>query len=213
MFAYLNDALPADERARFEAMLAARPDLRAELADWQALRGELEMRKQERAPEAGLDAFARRMRASRPQARSGTGIGALIERWVRPLYSPMRYAAALLLVVVQAGVITAMLSEPGPEQPASDPLSTRVRSINGAPAASLRARFKPEATAREIASTLSNVGARIADGPGQGGFYVLSVPAGSRAAAVSALRESRIIDEIVEAPDGAVPKIETSPGR
>lgn len=202
MFAYLNGELPADERARFEAMLSARPDARAELADWQALRRELETRTLERAPEAGLDAFVRRMRAARPQvqARRRSGFADRLERWMRPLYSPAGYAAALLLVVVQAGLLATLLSMSPADEFADQTSQTQVRSINGANAATLRVRFRPDATAREIASTLSTAGARIADGPGQGGFYTLSVAAESRPAAIAALRQSAAIDELIEGP-------------
>lgn len=131
MFAYLNGELSADERARFEAMLDGEPKLAAELADWRQLRGELEVRRQQRAPEAGLDAFSRRMRQVRPPRRAG--LAAWIEGVMRALYSPMRYAAALLLVVVQAGFIAAMLRDmpaAGPDEVGT--ATTQVRSIDNA---------------------------------------------------------------------------------
>lgn len=203
MFDYLGGGLSADQSARFEAMLEARPELRAECADWQALRHELELRRQERAPEAGLDAFTRRMRAARAPRKAG--IGEWIERWIRPLYSPQRFAAALLLVAVQAGFLAALLTQSGADEIAGDPATTQVRSIGGPGAVALRVRFRPEATAREIAATLSNAGARIVDGPGQGGFYTLSFAADSRNAALLALRQSSAIDELVEAPNPPSP--------
>ena len=196
IFAYLNGDLSKQECARFEAMLDARPDARAELADWQDLRRELEIRKQARAPDAGLDAFTRRMRASTPRPKAG--IGELLERWMRTLYSPPRYAAALVLVVVQAGFLAALLSRSPTDVPAGDSSVTQVRSINGSSATALRVRFKPEATAREIAATLSDAGAQMADGPGQGGFYALRIPERSRSVAIASLRKSTAIDEIVE---------------
>lgn len=205
MFAHLNGDLSAEERTRFEAMLSERPDARGELADWQALRHELEARKQERAPEAGLDAFTSRLRAARPQAqpRRKFRLVESIERWVQSIYSPLGYAAALLLVVVQAGFLAALVSDSLGGDQAGHPSATQVRSINGPTAAALRVRFRPEATAREIASTLSNAGVRIADGPGQGGFYALNVPAESRDAAIAALRKSAAIDELIEGPNAA----------
>ncbi|MBK7664452.1 MAG: hypothetical protein IPJ21_13070 [Sterolibacteriaceae bacterium] len=211
MFAYLNGDLQADERSRFEAMLAVRSDARAELDDWRELRGELELRKQERAPEAGLDAFTRRMREFSPRRKAG--IAEWLERWMRTLYSPPRYAAALLLVVVQAGFLAALLVNSPADEHAGDASTTQVRSINGATAVSLRARFKPGATAREIAATLSNAGARIADGPGQGGFYTLRVPDKSRDAAITALRNSTVIDELIEGPNTPTPGTGKVPDR
>lgn len=204
MFAYLNGELPADERARFEASLDAEPKLAAELADWRQLRGELEVRRQQRAPEAGLDAFSRQMRVGRPPRKAG--LAAWIEGAMRPLYSPMRYAAALLLVVVQAGFIAAMLRDipaAGPDETGTP--TARVRSIENASTAPLRVRFRLDATAREIAAALANAGARIVDGPGQGGFYALRVAEGTPAAAAAALRKSAAVDEIVEGPNPEAP--------
>lgn len=205
MFAYLNGELSADERARFEAMLDGEPKLAAELADWRQLRGELEVRRQQRAPEAGLDAFSRRMRQVRPPRRAG--LAAWIEGAMRALYSPMRYAAALLLVVVQAGFIAAMLRDmpaAGPDETGTP--ATQVRSIDNATTASLRVRFRLDATAREIAAALASAGARIVDGPGQGGFYALRVAEGSPADAIAALRRSAAVDEVVEGPSASAPQ-------
>lgn len=205
MFAYLNGELPPDERARFQAMLDAEPKLAAELADWRQLRGELEARRQQRAPEAGLDAFSRRMRGLRPPRKAG--LAAWIEDAMRSLYSPMRYAAALLLVVVQAGFIAAMLRDmpaAGPDETGTP--TTQVRSIENASAAALRVRFRLDATAREIAAALTSAGARIVDGPGQGGFYALRVTDGTPATAAAALRQSAAVDETVEGPNPAAPQ-------
>lgn len=201
IFACLDGELSADERARFEATLG-RSGARAELADWRELRSELESRKQQRAPDAGLDAFTRQMRLSRPPRRAG--IGELLERWMRPLYSPPRFAAALVLVLVQAGFLAALLTRSGADELAGDPSTTQVRSIGGPAAASLRVSFRLDATAREIASALSGAGARIVDGPGQGGFYTLRVADKSRGTAIAMLRNSTAVDEIVEGPNAAV---------
>lgn len=211
IFAYLNGQLSADERARFEAALDGRSSARAELADWRELREELEMRERERAPEAGLDDFNRQMRLSRPGRR--TGIAESLDGWMRALFSPARYAAALLLVLVQAGFLAALLTHSGTDELAGNPSTTQVRSIGGPGAASLRVSFKLDATAREIASALSSAGVRIVDGPGQGGFYTLRVPDESRSAAIAALRKSTAIDEIVEGPNTAAAESGKAPAR
>lgn len=205
MFAYLNGELSADERARFEAMLDGEPKMAAELDDWRQLRGELEVRRQQRAPDAGLDAFSRQMRLSRPPR--GAGLAAWLDGAMRALYSPMRYAAALLLVVVQAGFIAAMLRDTpvtGPDE--SGAPATQVRSIENASTAPLRVRFRLDATAREIAAALTSAGVRIVDGPGQGGFYAIRVVDGSPAAAIAVLRQSAAVDEIVEGPNAGAPQ-------
>lgn len=211
IFAYVNGSLSVEARIRFEMLLDSDPAVRAELSDWQDLRRELDVRRQERAPEAGLERITRHMRAGRPQREAG--FAELLERWMRNLYSPPRFAAALALVVVQAGSLVALLSNPRTEDLGVDPSTTQVRSISGSSKATLRVRFRPDATAREIAATLSGAGAQIADGPGQAGFYSLRVPEDSRSVAIAALRQSKVIDEVIEGAIAKTPEPDKSPGR
>lgn len=197
IFAYLNGTLSEEDHVRFEAMVGREPALAEEVNDWRNLRHKLAMRRDERAPDAGLAAFSRQLRTSRPRRESG--IAKRFEIWMQAVYSPLRYGVALLLVVVQAGFIAANLGDSSNAdlEPALSSVNN-VRSIGNASTASLRVRFRPDATARAITAALANAGAHIADGPGQGGFYELKLGDASSPSAIDTLRNSAVVDELIE---------------
>ncbi|MEO8040034.1 MAG: hypothetical protein ABI794_14790 [Betaproteobacteria bacterium] len=159
---YANGTLSLEDRGRIEALLAASPDLRAELAWLETVRGELK-----RSTEAGTD---------------DGGLGELLGRIdvpaegnVVPIAPPARprwhmpaLAIAASLVLVQAVVIGVLVQQPDETlRPLSGPVDPR--------GVLLQVRFQPQATEAEMRGLLTGIGGELVAGPGALGLYTVRV--------------------------------------
>ncbi|WP_118136567.1 hypothetical protein [Oceanicella sp. SM1341] len=175
LLAYMHGRLDAEAVADFEAELAARPALRAELA---AMRAAAEVmaadtpRAEARA--RGWERLSRSIEAER------TGRPANDPRRI-PLWQAAGMAAAAVLVWQLAAVpyLTGPAPQPGGYQPAGE----------AAEGPTLRVAFAQDARLDAVADLLADLGARIVDGPGALGLFTLSFEdAAGRDAAEAALR-------------------------
>jgi anti-sigma-K factor RskA len=180
---YAAGTLSPAERRQVEAALAADPELAALLAITHEEMGEAVLDTEQLAtpsPKA-LDKLMAKIEAEPARRRSGLAafdIGEQLAAWLSPRTLGWAAAAATLLVVAQAGLITARLLPGSPAQ----------YTTASAPEAAAAGRFvivgfQPGATAEAIARTLEGAGASIVDGPRPGGLYRLRIGAADMAAA------------------------------
>lgn len=126
----------------------------------------------------------------------GTGPWATVRRWLG-LPAPgapaalggWGMAAAAVVVLVQAGLITTLLwpderAGPGGQQPLSDP---RLPALQGG--VLLQITFAPTATEAQLRSALQGAQATLVAGPGAVGVYTVVVPAATWDAALARLRQ------------------------
>lgn len=130
-------------------------------------------------PVTQIDAFRRR-ELTPPRG------GAAKRGWSRPLRVPQwASAAALLLIVVQAGFLLRSNFDraPGPGE-----VTTR-----GLPAQTtrLRAVFDPQASALQIRQVLNSLGGRIVDGPSGEGAYIIELAPGDPKTLAAKLKAAR----------------------
>lgn len=125
-------------------------------------------------------AFARLLPRLGPQAPRIT----VLKRWRRALAANsawLRWTAGAQLAVI--AVLAAMLA-----RPATD--AGNYRALGSAPPAQgdLVLVFRPDTSEREMRRILQANGARVVDGPGVTGAWVLALPAGQPAGALTRLR-------------------------
>jgi anti-sigma-K factor RskA len=180
---YANGTLGEVDRARVEAALAADPhlarSLEALLGEGDAVRAMAEATEPSPAMEARfLAQLAREPAAAevRRAAKAVPGLAARAGGWLASLLAaatPQRlaYAAAALalVLVVQAGVIAALVTDGGGFRLASEdkPATDGPR---------LLVQFNETAPAGALAQELARLGARIVDGPA-GGLFTLAFAA------------------------------------
>lgn len=210
---YVAGTLDEADRRRVERFLAEHPEqgehLRAIEEEREAthvLASALPL------PSAGsLDAILAQTRreprreASRPPARAqvpargavARGLAA-ISGWLEALSPPMRgaaIAALALLAVAQAGIIGALVGTP-----AETPFRVATgETIVVASETQLLAMFAPDANAAQIAALLTEIDARIVDGPRAGGVFALACE-GEVEAALAALQASPLVTFAAQAP-------------
>lgn len=197
---YVNGTLGEAERAEVEAWLREHPKSAAELRWYESLQHKLREDVPAVSSEVGLERALQRIRTEGPKPvlprraaprpwyeRASAWLGALVPQ---PVLKPA-LAAALAVVVVQAGLIGHFASEDD---------TTELRSVPGAVPAEqgpyLKVNFKPDAREADIRLLLVQAGASLAAGPGQLGDYYLRVPAERLAAAQAALGASPVVDGV-----------------
>jgi hypothetical protein len=200
---YVNGRIAADDRAWVQSLTQRDPNAKRAL-DWHAgLKQSIASHTDALPGDAGLSKLMARVTADaaspnltrRAVAPSPAAIS--IERvgqWLSNFLSrPSMAAFATALIVLQAGVIGGFAL-----RDARDLSDTR--SVNPKPAVvykeALRVSFRSEATERGIRSLLTQLQARLADGPTQQGDYVLLVPADKAAAVKQELEASPIVDSV-----------------
>ena len=180
---YLNGTLDAADAARVEAALATDPKLAhslavlAEEAEAVSAISQADMPPAsmearflaQLAREAGEGAPAPRSHPSGMASRFGAWLAAAIGGMTPPRVA-LAAAAAALVIVVQAGVLVALLAQPdGPRLASGDEDQPRgptlIVQLNGA------------APVGEVAAFLDEIGARIVDGP-SGGLFTLGFSPG-----------------------------------
>lgn len=181
---YAAGTLDADEAQQVAAALAGDPELRRRLALTREEMGEavLDAELLGTPSPGALDKLMARIEAEpMRRQRRATGfldIGGRLAAWLSPPALGWAAAVAALLVVVQAGVITARFVPSAPTQygTASAPGATSAGSfaIVG---------FQPGATAEAISRVLETAKASIVEGPRPGGLYRVRIGAAGMAKA------------------------------
>lgn len=199
-----------------ESHVQRHPDIAAELA-W--LRGASELLRDQaqsevqtaaaqQASEAGLGLLMQRIaqekssqsaRAALPVPAPGGRLSSWAGRWLEwfgtlGLRPPALALSAAIVLIVQAGVIAALLIQaPAQQMP-----------LNGTVAASsadqvlLTVAFKPEATEQALRQVLAAVQAQIVGGPSALGLYTVAVPGARADGAVAQLRDAKSVVESVQ---------------
>ena len=171
---YAADALPAEERAKVEAALGERPELRASLATIEEDRGEtIALNEALGAP--GPKVWARVLQGVQAAPRKPS----ILERlaaWSglgEARGAPLALAAVVagLVILLQAGAIVSLLA------PATKPKAEFGVATSGVAAegADVLAAFAPEATMADVTAFLKQNQATIVAGPKPGGLYELRV--------------------------------------
>jgi anti-sigma factor RsiW len=210
---YVAGTLAENERLMVEAHLRECPECRHELESVVSVRQSTRaMFEKAAAPSERLHAeVMARVRESRraatesgaasPQRSRATprpllqSIAEGLQLLMRPKWAP---ALAVLLIVVQAGVLTRIALQGSPEP------QVQPRGIEVA-AARIRIVFDPQATARDIRAALTALGGRIVDGPSPEGAYVIELPEVEPTVLGQRLRELRARPALVERIENVVP--------
>lgn len=177
---YAAGVLTESERHDIAAHLAGCPQCRAELVAITQLRTDV---REVLAAEPGPSTAARlqvlaRIRSAAPdklqsqKAPASPGFLAQLTDWLRapvaPRWAP---AAALVLVVIQGGLL--LRTSPQDVRPVAD---VTARSLPSQPTR-LSLVFKTETREGQIRELLGSLGARIVDGPGPTGVYLVELAA------------------------------------
>lgn len=198
---YVNGTLEPVDRAWVDAYLERTPGARTALA-WHEGLGQALAERHARIPaDVGRAALESRLAAARGAgARRRGSFRDLFERLLPRAAVYPAFAGAAMLVLVQAVVISVLLSRAGPPEYA-DTRSIEAVQRAGRPAY-LQVNFKPAATERDIRLVLIRIGGRIVDGPEQLGDYTLAVTEDSLEAARRDLEASGIVEVVrrVDAP-------------
>lgn len=161
---YLNGTLAAEERAQVEAYLAERPEAAEELALLQRMRSEVRAQQPGGPGELGLRRLLKSVRAERREPARW--------RWAA--------AAAVLVVLVQSGIIAQLYQRDEAFRPLSGPAAGDLYQI----------RFHPDATEAALRELLLDADAVIVDGPSASGIYRLRL----LGAEEREIRERRLVE-------------------
>lgn len=197
---YVNGTLAADDRVWFEQQLERHPELGAECQWTQSLQQKMRESAPEVTAELGFDRLMARIRHERettPAPRAAvTPRGGLLDA-LRGALESLRitpaFATAAAVVLVQFGVIGALLNQQGELESEF----ARFRSVSGSEIVTgpaLEVVFKSDALEREIREALVRIGGTLAGGPGQLGVYLVYVPAAEIEQAGMALRQNPIVE-------------------
>jgi anti-sigma factor RsiW len=190
---YLTGQLSVEQSAWAEQYIASHPEARAELEWHRDLMREVVSQAEARAEQAppmvgwaGVQVGLRGLRrAATPSLwdRFGAWLGPLTARPLAPI--------AALVIVVQAGVIGALMQRPAvvEDEPTRSAASVPARDV-------LQVRFKQSTAERELRGLLYSVGARIVDGPDQLGDYLIEPRSSSLATLQSELERSESVQSV-----------------
>ncbi|HYL25667.1 MAG TPA: zf-HC2 domain-containing protein [Burkholderiales bacterium] len=169
--AFVNGTLSGEDRGYVAEHVESCAQCQRELDECMRLGEQLrEFHASERPPSA---AVWRKVQEgiARERGKSARWLGALDDA-LRALLAPrLAPTLALALVIGQFGVLAWMLGHP--LRQLSEEVTTR--SV-APPAARLRITLQPDSSARDTASLLRELGARVVDGPSAEGFYIVEVP-------------------------------------
>jgi hypothetical protein len=184
---YINGTIaPEDRRWVDEFVLSHRAA--ATFLKWEnALQTRLREAAPSFAPAAGFERLRARIRAERAPVHAALK-ARLRDAWLGLTHRPGFALAALTMVILQTGVIGALVGS----QRDSAPEYARTRSLTptaSAPAL-LRVSFKSDATEANLRMLLVEIGGTIVGGPGQLGAYLVQVPPAQFAQATATLAAS-----------------------
>lgn len=195
---YLNGTLSGDELAEVEAWMETDADAMAALAEAELEFSAIQSSNEAiRPPSDALGRFNRALDIEAGAERSGRSL--LQRLWQRVMSVPpavawVTAAAALLLVVVQAGV----------ENFGAGPAGSDYHVAGVAPQAGetpfALVSFKPDAKLAEVAALLQKEGGSIESGPQANGLYRIAIQAGDDAAydrVTKALSASPLVAQVI----------------
>lgn len=203
---YVNGRLEEVERAWMQRYLTEHPDAATELHIENLLKSALINELPEFALDQGLNEFMVRLRSETDKATKPAFLQSCklfmqqCHKAVGPLFSNPRWAMAVLVMLVQTGMIGVLLSQrmlPVPGQ-------TEWRSVGGntqyqGPV--LQVTFKPAATEEDIRLLLVKIRGSLLGGPGQLGHYIVKVPGDNLEAAHKQVLASAIIESVQILPE------------
>lgn len=171
---YVTGRVSREEARGIEAALKTMPDLAAKLAQVQREREAVSRASEavEAAPPETLQRLLQQVETTRqwrvPRIESHGEAGGWLKAAMGRNAVWQTALAAACVAIVALGV--QLYNVPAPDQ-------FRVASnINGAGGATLIVTFQPAATAAEIGTLLSGLGAKIVDGPKPGGAFTVELP-------------------------------------
>lgn len=171
---YVTGRVSREEARGIEAALKTMPDLAGKLAQVQREREAVARASEtaESAPPETLQRLLQQVETTRqwrvPKIESHGEAGG----WIK---AALGRNAVWQTALVAASVAIVALSVQLYRVPAGDQFKV-AGNINGAGGATLIVTFQPDATAGEIGTLLSGLGARIVDGPKPGGAYTVELP-------------------------------------
>ena len=178
---HVNGTLSETDRRWVDAYVSDHPRAAAELEWYRSLQEKVRSDAPQVSTDVGLDRLLARVRVEKSRAASRR-TQRVIDRALEPLRGfvsslflrPAYAYAAAALVVVQAGVIGALLVE----QRHTEQEFSEYRSIATVPATgpTLRVTFRADARESDIRIALVDVGGTLVGGPGQLGGYLVRVP-------------------------------------
>jgi anti-sigma factor RsiW len=205
---YAAGVLTESEHRAIEAHLAGCAQCRAELDSLTQLRTGVHAALAAEpgpSPAVRLQVMARIRSAApnkihAPKPASSTGFLAQLTDWLRaPVVPRWAPAAALLLVVIQGG----LLLRNTPQDARLVPVVTS-RGLATQPTR-LSVVFRPEASAAQIRNLLGSLDARIVDGPGPAGVYLVELPATDPAVLGQKIRAARTRTDVLQSLELAPP--------
>jgi anti-sigma factor RsiW len=194
---YLNGSLQAEERAFVEQYLREHPEAQREHLYWSELRAALGEAANEAAPDIGLAKLERRMRAAAPAAPAS--VAQRVAHWLRAIATPQAFAFASLLVLVQAVALFSLLSERDGMAP-DDVVATRSLGKRPQPAAIVSVKFTANTSMDVVTKLLSELDARIIEGPIESGRYVIALRPAAKDGALAKFKASGITQDIMALP-------------
>jgi hypothetical protein len=204
---YASGSLPARDRARIEAALAANPALRHSLAligDDRAAAIAANEALGAPSPKAFDRLFAAIDREPAPKVRLVDQARGGIVNWLGELLSALRprqlaygAVAVMALVVVQGATLTSLIVRDDAGMTDAMAPGSGARSLG--PGLTLLVGFEGSVTADRLTQFLTERHARIIDGPSTGGLYRIEVGFGavSRSDADSLIRDLRARTDVV----------------
>ncbi len=205
---YAAGVLTESEHRAIETHLASCAQCRAELDSVTELRTEVHAAlaaEPSPSPAARSQVMAR-IRSATPnklqsqKTPANRGFVAQLADWLRaPVVPRWAPAAALVLVVIQGGLL--LRNNPQDVQPTP---AVTTRGLSAQPTR-LRLVFKPQAQEAQIRELLVSLGARIVDGPGPAGEYLVELPAADLAALGQKISAARTRSDILQSLELAPP--------
>jgi anti-sigma factor RsiW len=194
---YLNDTLPADERAFVEQYLREHPEAQRERVYWTELRAALDEAANDAAADIGLAKLEQRMRGAEQAAPASWW--QRVADWLRPLATPQAFALASLLVLVQGLALFSLLSQRSAMEP-DEVVATRSLGKRAQPAAIISVKFAASTSMDVVTKLLGELDARIIEGPIESGRYVIALRPAAKDRALEKLKASGITQDIIALP-------------
>lgn len=204
---HVNGTLSQTDQDWMAAYLQAHPEVQQDLHFTQAFQAQLRAAVVLPAADAGMDRLMARIQSeTRATARLGwwdrlhSALGA---RQLRPSFTASwpiapSFAIAAAVVVVQAGVIGALLTgQHGGHDLRSELGAIRSADFGqGADAAILQVSFKADTRESDLRMAIVGVSGTLIGGPGQLGNYVIVVRADAADSAIKALTANPFVEEV-----------------
>lgn len=190
---YVTGQLKDADRAWIEKMASEHSALRAELEWHRNLHREIHSKYAGVRTDVGLDSLLARVRDGERPVRQ-EGFADKLRAFFASLTARPAYALGAVVVVVQAGIIGALLTKGAPEPEFSETRSIAPRPTHETPV--LQVTFKAEATQRKMNLLLVRVGGNVVSGPSQIGEYIIEVPKSRIELAKKELEGSGLVEAV-----------------